>query len=91
MVKKTASFATAAHPQGEPIGGFEIKKIVRQHEPVYASQDGGTFGQTLDGLLSMAARNGDEVQSITLEVNPEWWENFAANERGLPSRADDWS
>lgn len=58
------------------IAGFEIKKVVREYVTI---RGGGasTFGELLDANLKIMALNGDEVQTVSLEVNPDAWNEYS--------------
>lgn len=70
-----------------PVGGFEIVKLIRQYVPIEG--DGiHSFGNLLDMQLEEAARAGQEVQTIKLEVGEEYWREFVArtNANEFPNR-----
>lgn len=60
------------------IGGIEIKKVVRQHVPLYAGESGGlTMGAMIDKHMEEAALAGEEVQSLSFELTEDYWQSFA--------------
>lgn len=61
---------------GRVIGGLTITKIVREHVPVTMSRDGGSFGTLVDAHIDAALRRGDEVQSFTVDIDPDYWKTL---------------
>lgn len=73
-MKKLATEATQAKTF---VGGFEVKKVVREFIDFKQSDDGESFGNHLDYLMRETAKNGGEIQSVTVHVTEEYWEKFA--------------
>jgi len=81
-MKKTQMYDTAEAyevlAQGEgPVGAhMVITKVVREHVPLLAIDNGGTLGEQVDKLLLNAALSHAEVQSFEIEIEPEHWAAF---------------
>lgn len=76
-MKQHADVAQQVDPR-KPVAYFEITKVVRHSEPVFHDGSGGSMGQALDHFLELSGRNGDEVQSVTLEFQPGEWREYAS-------------
>jgi hypothetical protein len=61
------------------VGGFEVKKVVREFVDFKQSPDGESFGNHLDYLMRETAKQGGEIQSVTVHVTEEYWEQFSKN------------
>ncbi len=65
------------------IGGFVITKIVKEHIGLTASAASETtFGNQLDSIMETTAMQGGEIQSIQLDVSPDFWADFAMRVTG---------
>ena len=84
VAQSSSNFAeTVSGEVNQPsIGGIEITKVVRQFIPI---KSGGlmTIGEIVDGHLKNCALNGDEVQQFSLNLEPDYW-----NEWGAMMRSD---
>jgi len=74
MMKQATAQATAV----PPFGHLEIVKVVREQITLNADARGQSIGAMIDGYLLDVAREGGEVQTITLEMSPERWGEYAA-------------
>lgn len=69
---------TAQPVQGPFIGGMTVTKIVREHIPFQAGgQD--SFGQMVDSMIEQSLKRGDEVQSITVDIEEQHWNAMRAD------------
>jgi hypothetical protein len=57
------------------IGELTITKVVREAHPIRDDQGEMTIGEFVDTKLRELAKNGEEVQTIAIDITPEQW-NF---------------
>lgn len=69
-----------AEPKGSPIAFVELVRVVRSSEPVYGGGT-GTLGDAVDDHLTKCAREGEEVQSVTLHIAEGEWSAMAEHLR----------
>jgi 3-oxoacyl-ACP reductase-like protein len=56
------------------VGGITITKVIKDHQTIVAREgEETTIGELVDRQLSQLAINGETIQDIQLEVNPEYW------------------
>lgn len=56
------------------IGGITVTKIIKEHHSIVA-RDGeeSSIGTIVDKQLATMAANGDILQDIAINLNPEYW------------------
>lgn len=62
----------------KPIGGIELVKVVREFHPLTIDPDiGQSFGAIVDEMIVTNLKEGHELQSFRVEIDPEHWMQLA--------------
>ena len=62
------------------LGSIAVTRIVTDFHPLELSpcDHAATIGQLIDEHLARAAQNGAQVQTVTLELEPDFWASAAS-------------
>lgn len=77
---RTAEAVRASEPSGF---GLEVVKVVREYVPLAKAREGygETVGSMIDRYLVGCAAERQEVQSVTLQIGDEAWQEYAKAQR----------
>lgn len=78
-MKRPSPHATAAVPSSDPqpfVASLTFTKIVKETVAIHPGEGGYKMGRLLDMHLEEAIMAGQEVQSVTLDIAPETWEQM---------------
>lgn len=57
------------------VGGVTITKVIKEHQSLVQREgESRSIGELIDAQLAAAAANSDIVQEVTLNLDPENWE-----------------
>lgn len=60
-----------------PLGYLTVTRIERDGFPIESSSNGGSIGSYVDEYLARAAAQGQSIQSVELNFEPEQWAEIA--------------
>lgn len=66
-------------PAAKPAAYLTITKIIREHVPLVSSTNGSSIGNMVDAYIAAAIENGDECQSIEINLEPSQWQELTVN------------
>lgn len=58
---------------GEVISQISMRVVTTVHEPLLIGGGAHSIGEIIDGMVRNAARNNDDVESISVDLLPSDW------------------